>query len=120
MTIIETGKDTNWVRAVNGNESIRFLVVDAGKDYQNDRYTIILDAPEIKTGSRTHIYPYIAMNSLGMYYHGEVDAAYVEALIREDIEGEMIISWEDLNTDCRLTARAQLRAYLEPPISMAS
>ncbi|CDQ09193.1 conserved protein of unknown function [Acidithiobacillus ferrivorans] len=118
MTIIETGKDTQWVLAVNGTESIRFIVVDAGKDYPNDRYTIILDAPITHTKSRMHTYPYIAMNSLGMFYHGEVDYAYIEALIREDIKGERVISWDDLNKDCRLTARAQLRAYLEP-LSMA-
>lgn len=119
MTTIVTRKKP-WSIATTVAKSIRFMVMDAGMVYPNDRYTVIFDAPLNNGGNRGTTYPYLSMNSFGMGYHGEVDPAYVEAAMRGDITGERCICWDDLNKNCQATARAEIRTYLELQLGMAS
>lgn len=115
-----TTRSKPWRIATNGTVSIQFIVIDAGREYPNDRYTVIFDNPLNNGGKRGTTYPYISLNALGMGYHGEVDQSYVEAAIRGDLQGEHLIGWDDLNQDCHAAAIADIRSYLEQELSMAS
>ena len=121
MITIENTSGTAWIKAVNGHRSIQFIISDVGvKPQPNDRYTVIFDDPITIPGSnRGTTYPYLSMNNMGMGYHGEVDPAYVEALIRGDVKGERLLRWANLNQDCRDTVLAELQAYLERELDMA-
>ncbi|MCL5051844.1 MAG: hypothetical protein M1346_01200 [Gammaproteobacteria bacterium] len=111
MTTTET--HSPWTTARHGTKSVRFIIADTGKAYTNDRYTIIFDNPLNNGGNRGTTYPYIALNSIGMGYHGEVDPAYVESILEGDISGEELIGWGNLSKECRAAARAEIRSYLD-------
>ncbi len=121
MITIASTPGTAWNKAVSGYRSIQFTITDIGGQPQpNDRYTVVFDDPITIPGSnRGTTYPYLSMNNLGMGYHGEVDPAYVEALIRGDVKGERLLPWANLNQDCRDTVLAELRSYLERELDMA-
>lgn len=115
-TIVKLGD--HFVAHRNGEE-IRFWVTDAGVKYPNDRYSIIVDfeisrrAPEVV--------PYMAMNSLGMYYHGEVDRRYVEALLAGDHGAvDRLIGWDDLPLACKASALRDLDGYFDSLYAVAS
>ncbi|MDA8153001.1 MAG: hypothetical protein M0003_09870 [Acidithiobacillus sp.] len=121
MITVKSAAGTPWNKATSGHRSIRFIISDSGELPQpNDRYTVIFDEPiSIRGSHRGTTYPYLSMNHLGMGYHGEVDPAYVEALIRGDIKGDRLLRWGNLNQDCRNTLLAELQAYLERELDMA-
>lgn len=121
MITVKSAPSTPWCHGISGHRSIRFIISDAvGEPSRpNDRYTVIFDDPiSIRGSDQGTTYPYLSMNNMGMGYHGEVDPAYVEALIRCEIKGERLLRWDNLNQDCRDTVTAELRSYLERELDM--
>jgi hypothetical protein len=112
-------KRGNHFVAHRNGQKIRFWVADASEKYPNDRYSILVDfeisprAPEV--------IPYMAMNSLGMYYHGEVDRSYVAALLAGDHSAvDRLVGWDDLPLGCKASVLRDLEGYFDSLYALAS
>ncbi|AEK58781.1 hypothetical protein Atc_2133 [Acidithiobacillus caldus SM-1] len=92
------------------------FLMDAGPRYPNDRFSavILLNVSRSK-GEIT--YPFVQMNSLGMYGFGELSKVYMEAVIRRDPDVEdREISWSELPESCKKTLQHVLPEFI-PDVS---
>lgn len=96
---------------------VDFYCMDAGPEFPNDRYSAaFFTSVSFKEGDNT--IPYMAMNSLGMYYHGEIQRDYLNAVmegVHSDID--RIVPYESLPDLVRYKIRSECLGYIDQPIT---
>ncbi len=100
----------------NGTEShlVDMLLLDAGKKTPNEQYTVVFGKPSRSRAYGYTTFPYLAMNSLGMYYHGEIDESYLKALSMGDTSlPDKITHWDRLPMPVKHTVLQEIRGIAD-------
>jgi len=98
-------------RHQDGTEShlVDMMLLDAGKKAPNDQYTAVFGIPSRSRAYSNTTFPYLATNSLGMYYHGEIDESYLKALSMGDASlPDKVTHWDSLPMPVKYTVLQEL------------
>jgi hypothetical protein len=100
----------------NGTEShlLDMILLDAGKKAPNEQYTAVFGKPSRSRAYGNTTFPYIAMNSLGMFYHGEIDESYLKALSMGDASlPDKVTHWDRLPMPVKHAVLQELRSIAD-------
>lgn len=90
------------------------VLLDAGKKAPHDQYTAVFVKASRSRAHGNITFPYLAMNSLGMYYHGELDESYLKALSTGDTGlPDTVTYWDNLPMPVKNAILQELRSNLD-------